>query len=114
MVIGSLGWDFWANNSKVDKFVQGLIAAGVDFNSAYVDIHVFDHLDGDWDSQESIQRYLKILELNGIKNPKTLSLEMYIGSDQTPQYVARGFDVYHQRYGFDLVIAYPVTGNWRK
>lgn len=114
LVIGSLGWDFWANNSKVDKFVQGLIAAGVDFNSAYVDIHVFDHLDGDWDSQESIQRYLKILELNGIKNPKTLSLEMYIGSDQTPQYVARGFDIYHQRYGFDLVIAYPVTGNWGK
>ncbi len=114
LVIGSLGWDFLANNSKLDKFVQGLISAGVDFNSAYVDIHVFDHLDGDWDSQESIQRYLKILELNGIKDPKTLSLEMYIGSDQTPQYVARGFDVYHQRYGFDLVLGYPVTRSWRK
>lgn len=114
LVIGSFGWPFLANNSKIDLFFKGLIAAGVDVNNVYFDIHVYDHIDGPWEAQTTIARVKKLAELNGV-SPHYVAYEMYIGSDapQTPQYVARGFDVYKQ-LGFDLVIAFPVTASWYK
>ncbi len=116
LVIGSLGWDFFAHNIKLDQFIKGLNSEGVDLNSVYFDIHVFDHLDGEWSSQVNIARYKEMAKLNGVKDPKFVSLEMYIGSDvpQTPEYVARAFDVYKKNFGIDLLIAYPVTGDWMK
>lgn len=116
LVIGSLGWDFFAHNAELDQFIKGLNSQGVDLDRAYFDIHVFDHLDGDWSSQANIARYREMAKLNGVKDPKFVSLEMYIGSDapQTPEYIARAFDVYKNKFGIDLLIAYPVTGDWMK
>ncbi len=116
LVIGSLGWDFFAHNAELDQFIKGLNSQGVDLDSVYFDIHVFDHLEGDWSSQANIARYREMAKLNGVKDPKFVSLEMYIGSDapQTPEYVARALDVYKKDFGIDLLIAYPVTGDWMK
>lgn len=115
LVLGSFGWPFLASNAKMDNLFKGLISAGVDVNDIYVDLHLYDHLEGEWSQNVTIARVKKLAQLNGV-SPKYVAYEMYIGSDapQTPQYIARGFDYYKNTYGFDLVIAYPVTGSWAK
>ena len=55
-------------------------------------------------------------KLNGVKDPKFVSwgnVHRFRCTTNT-RICGSGFDVYKKNFGIDLLIAYPVTGDWMK